>query len=240
MRKTNDEKIVLKVGGSIIQNNRGEVHVDLVREYALMIKELRKEGFDITAVIVGGGAVSKRFASYARKLGASEGVCDVVGIQATRLNAYLFIAAIGDDAYQVVPRTLNEVAQASATGKVIVVGGLQPGQSTSAVAALVAERLRANKLINATDVKGVFTSDPKRNPEAKIIPKMTTKELQDIILSSAYVAGGYELFDLIALKVIERAGILLVVLDGRNTDNVRLAVKGEHVGTWVYPCPGGD
>lgn len=228
-------KVVVKLGGSILQNEKGEIDLDLIRRYAEIIKQARKEGIMVVAVVVGGGTISRRFISYARSLNASEGLCDVVGIQATRLNGYLFIAAMGDDAYPVIPQTLDEVAQAHATGKIVIVGGLQPGQSTSAVAALVAERLKADLLLNATDVDGVFTSDPKRDPNAKIIPELSVRSFRDVILSKSHVAGGYELFDMVALKVVERAKIKLVILNGKQPENILHVFKGKKVGTHITP-----
>jgi len=228
-------KVVIKLGGSILQNEKGEINLDLIRRYAEIIKQVKKEGVIVVAVVVGGGTISRRFISYARSLGASEGLCDAVGIQATRLNGYLFIAAMGNDAYPVIPQTLDEVAQAHATGKIVIVGGLQPGQSTSAVAALVAERLKAELLLNATDVEGVFTSDPKKDPNAKLIPELNVNDFRDIILSKSHVAGGYELFDIIALKVIERAKIKLIILNGKQPENIVHVLKGTKIGTYIAP-----
>ncbi len=228
-------KVVLKLGGSILQSDEGRVNLDLIRNYVSVIKKLRSEGVEFAAVVVGGGMISRRFIRYARDLGASEGLCDVVGIQATRLNGYLLIAAMGDDAYPVIPQTLEEVAQAHTLGKIVIVGGLQPGQSTSAVAALVAERLRADMVLNATDVEGVFTSDPKRNPNAKVLPRMTTREFHEIITSKPHIAGGYELFDVVALRIIERARIKLVIFNGRQPENLTRILKGEMIGTQITP-----
>lgn len=228
-------RVVIKLGGSILQNEKGEINIELIKNYARTIRQVREMGVEVAAVVVGGGSISRRFINYARSLNASEGLCDVVGIQATRLNGYLFIAAMSDDAYPVVPQTLDEVAQAHATGKIVVVGGLQPGQSTSAVAALVAERLRANMLLNATDVEGVFTSDPKKDPSAKIIPELNVDEFRDIILSKPHIAGGYELFDMVALRIIERAKIKLVILNGKRPENIIHVLEGEKIGTCVTP-----
>ncbi|MEM1657850.1 MAG: UMP kinase [Candidatus Jordarchaeales archaeon] len=233
-------RVVIKLGGSILQSKEGEINLALVKEYAKVIRQVKREGVDVAAVVVGGGAISRRFINYARNLNASEGLCDVIGIQATRLNGYLLIAAMGEDAYPTIPQTLDEVAQAYATGKTVIVGGLQPGQSTSAVAALVAERLGANVLLNATDVEGVFTSDPKKDPNAKIIPELSVKCFGEIIMSKSHIAGKYELFDLVALKIVERSKVKVVIFNGKQPENMIRIIKGEKVGTVISPEQLGD
>ena len=66
----------------------------------------------------------------------------------------------------------------------MVMGGLQPGQSTNAVGALVAEAIGADLFINATDVDGVYTSDPKKDPEARKLDIVDTDKLVEDIYES--------------------------------------------------------
>ena len=50
------------------------------------------------------------------------------------------------------PKNLEEVAMATDSGKIVVAGGLHPGQSTNATSALIAETVEASRFVNATDV----------------------------------------------------------------------------------------
>ena len=52
-------------------------------------------------------------------------------------------------------------------GRIVVMGGVAVGQTTDAVAALLAEYVRADRLIVATSVDGVYTADPEKDPDAK-------------------------------------------------------------------------
>jgi uridylate kinase len=97
---------------------------------------------------------------------------------------------------------------------VVVLGGLHPGQSTNAVGALVAEKLKAERFVNATDVEGVFSQDPRKHPGAKKLAKVTTKQLSEILGDESMLAGGYDLMDPVALKLIERS----------------------HIKTWIIKC----
>jgi uridylate kinase len=86
-------------------------------------------------------------------------------------------------------------------------GGLHPGQSTNAVGALVAEKLKADRFVNATDVEGVYSKDPRKYPDAKKLSKVTPRELSEILGNESMMAGGYDLMDQVALKLIERSKI---------------------------------
>src|SRR5437879_8523747 len=80
-------------------------------------------------------------------------------------------------------------------------GGLQPGQSTSAVAALAAEITRAEILVNGTDVDGVYTEDPKKNSKAKLMRSVHVDKLLNWAMSGEVFAGRYELLDPLAIKI---------------------------------------
>jgi uridylate kinase len=222
-------KIVIKIGGYAFPL---ETDVNMISEYANLLKKLRKEGHDIVAV-TGGGENARKYIESARKLGGTESFCDMIGIQVSRLNAYLLITKLNEDAYPSPPININELVEALTAGKIVVLGGLQPGQSTNAVAAIAAEAIRAHMLINTTDVDGVYTADPKKDPKAKKIPVITVNELFDIVSRDKIFAGSYKLFDLSAVKIIERSKIPTWIVDGRNVKNVLKVVNGEKVGTQI-------
>ncbi|MEM3095346.1 MAG: UMP kinase, partial [Nitrososphaera sp.] len=114
--------------------------------------------------------------------------------------------------YPVVPADLEQVSEAAAGGKIVVTGGLHPGQSTNATAALIAEKVRATKFLNATDVDGIYDSDPNKNKDAKLFKEITVKKCLELLGSENSAAGAYDLMDIVALKVIERSKIPTVVL----------------------------
>ena len=61
------------------------------------------------------------------------------------------------------PEVKNEID----SGLIVVTGGLHPGQSTNGTAALIAEKVKATEFLNATDVDGIYDSDPNKNKKAK-------------------------------------------------------------------------
>ena len=108
-------------------------------------------------VVSGGGIIARHYVNLARSLGSDESSLDIMGIEISRLNAMLLSAALGDSVYPVIPSSLEEISIACESGKIIVSGGLHPGQSTeNATAALICEKIKADRFLNATDVDGIY------------------------------------------------------------------------------------
>jgi uridylate kinase len=168
-------------------------------------------------------------------LGATEFTCDILGIQVSRLNARLLITALGENAYPEPLTVYEELAHAVSTNKIVVAGGMQPGQSTDTVGALVAEVLRADLFIKATDVEGVYTADPKEDSHATKIEEIQTDELLRLVMERRLSAGDYALFDPVAIKIVERAKIVTRIVDGRTPENVMRVIEGHPLGTLIRP-----
>ncbi|MHA1216332.1 MAG: UMP kinase [Candidatus Thorarchaeota archaeon] len=224
-------RAVLKLGGSLLYSDTGEVNLDRIRAYADTLTNLIQTGHRFV-VIVGGGRPARTFVSAARALGANEAQCDWLGIKIARLNAELFCAALGDLAYPNVVDSLDELETGFCTGRVVLMGGLTPGQSTNAVAALAAELVGADILLNATNVDGVYDRDPK-SPGAKRLERVTIRELERILSGGGTRAGEYRLFDPVAIRVVARSRIRTVIFDGRDAQNLVRIISGERVGTTI-------
>jgi uridylate kinase len=112
-------------------------------------------------------------------------------------------------------------------------GGLQPGHSTNAVAAIAAETVKADLFVNATDVNGVYTSDPRKDPQAKHLDEVHVNKLMQMLADSEMIAGGYDLMDPIALRIVQRSRIPTIIVDGRDPANVTKALRGERTGTRI-------
>jgi len=224
--------IVIKIGGHILFGEKG-VDVKLMRDYARVLRELYDGGR--WAVVVGGGSPARSYVEAARSLGLDEAASDSIAVHITRVNARLLSLLIGEKAHPVIPQTLDQLREYASLGKIVVMGGLQPGQSTVAVAALAAEAVRAEKLIIATDVEGIYTEDPKINPNARLLKEITLKQLQRILAETSHLAGEYKLIDAVGLKILARSKIPTIYLNGRNPENIRKVVLGKRVGTLVKP-----
>ena len=89
--------------------------------------------------------------------------------------------------------------------------------------------------MKATDIDGIYTADPKRDPRAEKIPKLTYEEAMRLLSGLPTRAGSYELLDLQAVRLAMRSGIRIRVVDGRDPENIYRALKGADVGSLVGP-----
>lgn len=222
------DRIVIKLSGRLFGDDAAAA--DELKEYAALLTEISSQVQLV--VVAGGGKIARHYITTARGFGLDEASLDIIGIEVSRLNAKMLIAAIGDKAYPAVPKDLDEATIAAETGRIVVTGGFHPGQSTNATAALIAEKLRATKFLNATDVDGIYDSDPKKNKNATLFKEMTVKQCLEILGSENSAAGAYDLMDIVALKVIERSKIQTVILKS-DLAAVRNAVGGKAVGTRI-------
>lgn len=222
-------KAVVKLGGALFQR---DPDVDALRKMGRTLSSFVGEGNQLVGV-AGGGQNARVYIEAARKLGADESTCDLLGIGITRANAELLRLALGGVAVSKIPTMLSELTHYVASGKAVVIGGLQPGQSTNAVAALAAEITRADFLVNATDVDGVYTADPKKNPKAKLLRSVSVERLLAWALAGEVYAGRYELLDPVALKIMQRARIPTRFVSMEDPSNITSALRGRDIGTLV-------
>ena len=201
-----------------------------LKRYARMLSKISEKVQPI--VVAGGGKLARHYISTARSLGSDEASLDILGIEVSRLNARLMIIALGDRAYPVVPEDLEQVSKAVTASRIVVTGGLHPGQSTNATAALIAEKVKASKFLNATDVNGIYDSDPNKNENAILFNEITVKRCIDLLASEDSAAGGYDLMDIVALKVIERSKIPTIVLKS-DPAVIKKAISHIAVGTRI-------
>ncbi|MDD1661655.1 MAG: UMP kinase [Methanomicrobiales archaeon] len=221
------KRIVISLGGSVLVPSLEKNHI---RKYATILRNLGKK--HRIFVVVGGGGEARRYIGVARKLGIDEATADEMGIQVTRLNATLLAGALGQAAYPNIAESYRDAARFGESGKIVVMGGVIPGQTTDAVAALLAEKVRADLVINWTSVDGIYSADPKKHPDAVKHSRITPGDLQAIIRGDRLEAGSNTVFDTLAAKIIGRSGIPLVVLDGRKPGDPGKAIRAKR-GTLV-------
>jgi len=221
--------IVISLGGSILIPS---LEKNKIKEYLPVLTGIAER--HRLFVVVGGGGEARRYITVARNLGIDEGTSDEIGILITRLNANLLIAALGERAYPKVAESHAEAKKFAESKKIVVMGGITPGQTTDAVAAVLAERVGASVFINVTSVDGIYSADPNKDKKAKRFETLTPKQLLAIVGGTALTAGSNTVLDIVAARVVERSHIPLVVLDGRDPGNLSRAIlTGEYSGTVV-------
>jgi uridylate kinase len=119
------------------------------------------------------------------------------------------------------------------TDEPVILGGLHPGQSTNATSALVAEKVKAQLFVNATDVDGIYDSDPNINRHAKAFKKITVDKCIEVLGKNSSMAGKYDLMDIVALKIIERSRIPTVILRASVTNIIKAIKSDTKIGTRI-------
>jgi uridylate kinase len=221
-------KAVIKLGGFAFPR---EDRKPLISEYVKLFGELA--GKHQLVVVAGGGQIARDYIQVAREMKVPESLCDHLGILVSRLNARVLVDGLSDHAFPEVPTTIDELKHCFASGKIVAMGGLTPGHSTNAVAAIAAETTRADLYVNATKVDGVYANDPNKDPAAKKFDEVTPDQLREILSKTDITAGAYPLMDPLAIRIIKRSHIPTVVLNGRTPNNVLKALGNERIGTRI-------
>jgi uridylate kinase len=212
------ESVVVSIGGSIFLD---EGYIRSIS--AILRKCTQKVKIYVT---VGGGKIARDYITLGRSLGCDETFLDELGIEITRLNAKI-LANVTDGEFA---STFGDAVRAGSdkNTKIIVMGGTHPGHTTDAVAVMLAERVKAHRVVNATSVDGVYTADPKKNKHAKLIKKMSFDEFVSMSLSSVRTyterAGMNFVFDPLACIISARTKIPVYVVNGRDLTSVENAI----------------
>ena len=222
-------KCVIKIGGSLLFNGKKELNLKKIKEFCAIFENTLDS--DTVVIICGGGLIAREYITAVRSVNNNEAVCDTFGIELSRINAKLIISFLKEKAYPLVPKSVEELSHAMLFKKIIAMGGLQPGQSTTSVAVEVAEYINVDQLVILTDVKGIYDKDPKKYDNARLIPKLSYKELQDLILNSSgdkqAAAGEYRIFDAVSLQLLKRSRIEARIMSGIDLDQFRKFWNGD-------------
>ena len=222
-------RIVFRIGGSVVAS---PINTVLMGKYVDILKALKVQGHDIV-VVVGGGTLAREFIGIAKNLGLEMQAQDEIAISVSRLFAQLFVKKFGELACGKVAVTLDEAADCLSSEKIVVMGGLKPGITTDAVAALVAERVNADLLVKGTDQDGIYDKDPRKYADAVKQDRLSFDDLQNVLSEAVHKAGIHQIIDPEAVKVLKRKRVKLIVVNGFKPENIVAAVRGEKVGTTV-------
>ena len=222
-------KVVVRIGGSVLASPPDPV---VINKYVSLLKDLKRQGHEVVAV-VGGGSIARSFIRIAEEMGLSESEQDEIAISVSRLIAQLLVKGLADLGSRVVPASIDEAVELLKRGEVVVMGGLKPGMTTDAVAAMLAERLGADLLVKATDQEGIYSKDPRKYPDAKKIDVLSFDDLFRLFEEDRHRAGIHQVLDPEAVQLLQKKRTRTIVVNGFNPENISLAVRGEKIGTVI-------
>ena len=224
------EPLVIKISGSLVYPPITSYLVQLVD----VVKSLRDYGYK-PVLVTGGGSLARETIGVLRNAGKNQALQDLMGITASRLNAFLLASLLYPHSSLRVPTNVEGVLEIYSRGLIPVVGGFEPGQSTNAVALLVAEAIGGELVVDMLkDAEGVYDREPTK-PGARLIDRMKLADLEKIVENYKQEAGKYTLMDHLAIQIARRSKIKIYFINGRDPWNLVRLVRGEKIGTLVEP-----
>ncbi len=235
--RRNYSRVLLKITGEGFCTENGfGIDLEQVRFLADEIVECIRTGKEI-AVVVGGGNFI-RGAITSEKTGLGRATADYMGMLATIINGMALqdtLEALDFETRLMSALTASDVAEPFIRRRctrhlekgriVILVGGTgNPYFTTDTQAALRASEIRADVVLKATKVDGVYSADPMKDPSAERFDTISYQEVLDRKL---------EIMDSSAVELCARNAIPVLVFSLREKGNLLRALTGEKIGTLI-------
>mgnify|MGYP001493661562 FL=1 len=229
-------RVLLKLSGEALAGHKGYgFDFEAVRRLAGEVRDVVKMGAQIGLVIGGGNFVRGAVLSAE---GMDRVSADYMGMLGTVINGLALqnvLESLGVDTRVMTAMRMEELAEPYIRRRalrhlekgrtVIFAGGTgNPYFSTDTAAALRGIQMKANVVIKATSVDGVYTADPKRDPKATKYERISYR---DVMLEELSV------MDQTAITLCKENSIPLIVLNINEAGAVARAIRGEPVGTFV-------
>jgi uridylate kinase len=229
-------RVILKLSGEALLGTQGfGVDPVVAKRIAEEVHEVHNLGVQV-AVVVGGGNFIRGVAASA--LGVDRVVADHMGILATVINALALQDALekaGSNTRVVTAIEIREIAEPFIRRRVIrhleknrvvvLAGGTgNPYFSTDTAAALRAMEIKAEVILKATKVDGVYDADPKKVPGAKMFEKITYLDV---------LSRGLAVMDTTAISLCMDNSMPIVVFNLNVPGNLKRVIMGEPVGSHV-------
>lgn len=199
----------MSLGGSIIVPEKTDPKwLDDFKH--LIISLTKKYKF---VIVCGGGFVAREYIEILREEHKNNKEQSLAGIEATRMNAKVMMQVFDNYANKELPKEMKQVRDLLEKKDIVFSGALRysPNQTSDSTAAKLAKYLKAI-FINVTNVSGLYTSNPVKNPKAKFIPKISWKDFEDRALKIKYKPGQHFVLDQKASKIIRKNKIKTYII----------------------------
>ncbi|MBU1728237.1 UMP kinase [Patescibacteria group bacterium] len=217
-----EEIIIISLGGSLIIPD--QIDVDFLKDFKNLILLHISQGKKFI-IITGGGKICRRYQEVAKEISnPSNEDLDWIGIASLKLNAELLRVIFSEKAHEKVVSDPHQ--KLSFEKSIIICSAYKPGRSTDWDTVIVAKNVGAKKVINLSNIDYVYDSDPKINPNAKKIEKISWAEYRSII-PKEWNPGLNTPFDPIASEMAEKEGMQVVIMNGKPVSNLAKCLNGE-------------
>ncbi len=231
-------RIVLKLSGESLSGTQDfGIHGETVAAIAREIKDVRDLGVEV-AIMVGGGNIFR--GTRQKSMAIDRATADYMGMLATVINGLALqdsleklgvhtrlLSAIG--MHQVAePFIRRRAARHLEKGRVVIfaAGTGNPYFSTDTAAALRAMEIKADVIVKATRVDGIYDADPEKVPGAKMFDRITYLDV---------IQKGLSVMDTTAISLCMDNKMPIIVFNMNVPGNIQRVVMGEKVGSMVVP-----
>nr|MDT0661469.1 UMP kinase [Micromonospora sp. DSM 115978] len=229
-------RVVLKLSGEVFGGGAVGVHPDVVQAIARQIATVARRGVQVS-VVVGGGNFFR--GAELQKRGMDRARADYMGMLGTVMNCLALQDFLEKEGIETRVQTAITMAQVAEPyiplrairhlekGRVVIfgAGAGMPYFSTDTVAAQRALEIRADVvLMSKNGVDGVYTADPRTNPDAR---KLDTISFAEALRRELRVA------DAAAFSLCMENGLPMLVFGAEGDDTIIRAVAGERIGTLI-------
>ncbi|MBP1633787.1 MAG: pyrH [Acidobacteria bacterium] len=229
-------RILLKLSGeALMGEQKFGIDPEVAAQIARDVAGVQRMGVEV-ALVIGGGNIFRGVAASAR--GMDRATADYMGMLATCINALALQDALEHEG--IVTRTLTAIEMRAVAepfirrravrhlekGRVVIfaAGTGNPYFTTDTAAALRAMEIRAEVILKATKVDGVYSADPVKHPEAERFDRITYLQVLE---------KGLQVMDATAVSLCMDNRLPIVVFNLRTPGNLARAVRGERVGSLV-------
>ena len=248
-------RIVIKIGTSTLAHPTGHLNIRRVEELCKIISDIKNSGQEV--IMVSSGAIGMGVGKLglrsrptdipSKQAAAAVGQCELMYTYDKLFSEYNHTVAqlliTGDDVkcqdrHDNFSNTLNRLLELGAlpiinendtvSTKEIVIG------DNDTLAAIVAESVQADKLILLSDIDGLYTADPHRDPDAKLIHRVTV--IDEKLLGLAGGSNGTQgtggmVTKLQAAQICMHCGCEMVIANGNDPMNLYGILEGKEIGT---------
>lgn len=222
--------VVLSLGGSQILS--GGVNYPYLKKFKEVVLKY-KDDYNFV-VVCGGGRLAREYIGAVKKSGGDEYLQSLAGISATRANARFMYYFFGIDAVNGVPHTKRTVKKYLKKHGIVFCGALEykDNQTSDSVAAILAAKFRG-EFVNLTNVKGLYSRDPRRFKDAKFIPEISFDDFDKMIKKIKFKPGQHFVLDQGASLIIKKKNVLTYII--QDVKDLDLYLSGRtFVGTRIF------
>ena len=253
-------RVVCKVGTSTLTHATGRLNIRRVEALCRVLSDIKNAGHEV--ILVSSGAIGMGVGKLnlsarpqdmpGKQAAAAVGQCELMYVYDKLFSEYHHTVAqillTGEDLRDEARHAnfTNTMLRLLSYGAIPVINE-NDTVSTEEIAvgdndtlgALVAESVQADRLIVLSDIDGLYTADPRKDPDARRLEEVT--EITDEVLALAGGSGsgfgtGGMATKLAAARICLAAGVEMIIVNGKDPERLYDVMEGRRIGTWFVPC----